>query len=183
MLWHSVSNAHVIGTLVHNLAKIFKNHPLLTQENPLLSCCCDDPFPTQMKQDEETTLLNRTKTFRFRCSVKVAFASSLWACRGQGTARRTHPFGVVHCLQDGEVQHLQWGQDIFIVSHMVSKIVWENQEGHDRNCWCNLMLQDYIRVYLLVERKIWNSCFKCIFYNMHPEPKSQLVLQRILGPL
>lgn len=57
---------------------------------------------------------------------------SPWACEMWG-AGSTHPFGVVHGLQDGEVQHLQGGQNILIVSHMVGKIVWENQEKHDGN--------------------------------------------------
>lgn len=69
--------------------------------------------------------------FRFMCSLMQHLHCSLCACETRGAGGSTHPFGVVHGLQDGEVQHLQGGQNIFVVSHMVSEIVWENQEKHD----------------------------------------------------
>lgn len=78
----SPSTAHDIGTLFHNLAKIFKIHLLLThKKNPLLSWCCDDPLTAQRQWHEETMLL---KTFRFRCSVNLTlapFAPSQWNTR------------------------------------------------------------------------------------------------------
>jgi len=66
------STAHDIGTLVHNLAKIFKIHLLLTHKKNLLwPCCCHDPLAAQMQWHEETTVLNRMKTLGFGCSVNV----------------------------------------------------------------------------------------------------------------
>lgn len=48
-----------------------------------------------------------------------------------GRMPTTHPLGVIHGLQDGEVQCLQRCQDIFVVSHVVSEIIWAPRIAQD----------------------------------------------------